>query len=46
MEGIDNVATPELFTVLDPRTAPLMMKETVPVGLPEAAVTVAVRVTD
>jgi hypothetical protein len=46
MDGIDHVATPELFTEDDPRTAPLMRKETVPVGTPDVDVTFAVRVTD
>jgi hypothetical protein len=40
-----NVATPEL-SVAVPRTAPLLRKETVPVAVPEAALTAAVRVTD
>jgi hypothetical protein len=45
MEEIGHVATPELLTEADPRKVPLLRKETVPVGLPDVAVTVAVSVT-
>jgi hypothetical protein len=45
MEEIGHAATPELLTEADPTTAPLMRKDTVPVAVPEVAVTAAVRVT-
>jgi hypothetical protein len=46
MVEMGHVATPELLTEADPRTTPLLRKETVPVGLPDVAVTVAVSVVD
>jgi hypothetical protein len=45
MEEIGHVATPEEFTDAEPRITPLLRKDTVPLAVPEVAVTAAVRVT-